>query len=195
MDWRTKLVHPQTSVRQGFQSLAAPTYRGSTVLFDSQEGVAEDWRTALTGYTYGLCGTPTVRELAGRIADLEGAYQTVITPRRPGCDLSCLSGSLSSGQPHTSPGQCLWSQQGSCRGSAPALRSIGGALRSHDWLRHCRTHTTRNSTRLVREPRFGHDGGAGPSSDRRSSSWKGRPGSARQHVCRRSSARCVRPWR
>ena len=80
MNWRTKLVHPQTSVRQGFQSLAVPTYRGSTVLFDSQEGVAEDWRTALTGYTYGLYGTPTVRELAGRIADLEGAYQTVITP-------------------------------------------------------------------------------------------------------------------
>lgn len=80
MDWRTKLVHPQTSARQGFQSLAAPTYRGSTVLFDSQEDVAEDWRTALTGYTYGLYGTPTVRDLAGRIADLEGAYQTLITP-------------------------------------------------------------------------------------------------------------------
>lgn len=80
MDWRTKLVHPRTSARPGFRSLAAPTYRGSTVLFDSQEDVAEDWRTALTGYTYGLYGTPTVRELAGRIAELEGAYQTLIAP-------------------------------------------------------------------------------------------------------------------
>lgn len=80
MDWRTKLVHPQTPARQAFRSLAAPTYRGSTVLFDSQEDVAEDWRAALTGYTYGLYGTPTVRELASRIADLEGAYQTLITP-------------------------------------------------------------------------------------------------------------------
>jgi cystathionine beta-lyase len=80
MDWRTKLVHPQTSALQGFRSLASPTYRGSTVLFDSQGVVVDDWRSAQTGWTYGLYGTPTTRELAARIAELEGAFHTFIVP-------------------------------------------------------------------------------------------------------------------
>jgi cystathionine beta-lyase len=80
MDWRTKLIHPQTTATDRFQSLATATYRGSTVIFNSQEAVVDNWRTAHTGYTYGLYGTPTTRELAARIADLEGAHHTFIVP-------------------------------------------------------------------------------------------------------------------
>jgi cystathionine beta-lyase len=80
MDWRTKLIHPQTTATDGFQSLATPTYRGSTLVFESQEAVVDNWRAAHEGYTYGLYGTPTTRELAARIAELEGAHHTFIVP-------------------------------------------------------------------------------------------------------------------
>ncbi len=80
MDWRTRLIHPQAAVQKGFRSLVTPTYRGSTVVFESQADVAEDWRAAATGYTYGLYGNPTTRALAASIAELEGGYHTFITP-------------------------------------------------------------------------------------------------------------------
>jgi cystathionine beta-lyase len=80
MDWRTRLIHPQAPVQKGFRSLVTPIYRGSTVVFDSQADVAEDWLAASTGYTYGLYGNPTTRALAANIADLEGAHHTFLTP-------------------------------------------------------------------------------------------------------------------
>ncbi len=57
-----------------------PTYRGSTVLFERQADVADGWRQTELGYTYGLYGTPTVLELAARIAELEGARHTFVVP-------------------------------------------------------------------------------------------------------------------
>ena len=66
MHWRTRLVQPQTLARGGFASLAVPTHRGSTVLFERQADVADDWRHRDKGYTYGLYGTPTALELGER---------------------------------------------------------------------------------------------------------------------------------
>ncbi len=80
MHWRTKLIHPAVEAPQDFKSLATPTHRGSTVLFPSQATVEDGWRAAQLGYTYGLYGTPTTRELAARIADLEGAHHTFLVP-------------------------------------------------------------------------------------------------------------------
>src|ERR1700679_335878 len=80
MHWRSKLIHPGAHAPAGFRSLATPTYRGSTVLFERQADVTDDWRQAEIGYTYGLYGTPTVLELAARIADIEGAAHTFIVP-------------------------------------------------------------------------------------------------------------------
>ena len=37
MDWRTKLLNPKPCARQDYQSLVAPVYRGSTVVFDDQK--------------------------------------------------------------------------------------------------------------------------------------------------------------
>jgi len=59
MDWRTKLLDPKPQARQDYASLATPVYRGSTVLFDGQAAVTDDWRQAENGYSYGLYGTPT----------------------------------------------------------------------------------------------------------------------------------------
>ena len=80
MDWRTKLLDPKPLARQDYASLATPVYRGSTVVFDDQAAVIDDWQQADKGYSYGLYGTPTTLELASRIAGIEGARETFIVP-------------------------------------------------------------------------------------------------------------------
>lgn len=80
MDWRTRLVQPQQLAPTGFKSLTVPTYRGSTVLFDSQADVRDDWKQQQDRYTYGLYGTPTAMELAARVGQLEGAHHTFTVP-------------------------------------------------------------------------------------------------------------------
>src|ERR1700676_4057674 len=80
MHWRSKLIHPSVHAPGGFRSLAMPTYRGSTVVFERQADVSDDWRQTENGYTYGLYGTPTVLELGARIAEIEGAHYTFVVP-------------------------------------------------------------------------------------------------------------------
>ena len=80
MHWHSRLVQPQTLAAPGFESLATPTYRGSTVLFKKQADVVDDWNQAESGYSYGLYGTPTALELSGRIAQLEGAQHSFVVP-------------------------------------------------------------------------------------------------------------------
>jgi len=79
MHWRSKLIHHQAQAPEGFRSLTPPVYRGSTVLFNCQANVCNDWKTE-SSYSYGLYGTPTVLELAARIAELEGARHTFLLP-------------------------------------------------------------------------------------------------------------------
>lgn len=79
-DWKTKVIHPDVSLPEGFQSLVPPTYRGSTTLFANAASVKDTWDHNEAAYTYGLYGTPTTLELAARIAELEGGYRTFITP-------------------------------------------------------------------------------------------------------------------
>ncbi len=78
--WKTKLIHSDAQVPQGFRSLSTPVYRGSTVLFDDAASTNDTWNQYEAGYTYGLYGTPTVLELAARVCELERGYRTVITP-------------------------------------------------------------------------------------------------------------------
>ncbi len=77
--WKTRLIHSDVRVSTGFSSLSTPVFRGSTVVFDRLADARDDW-TADNGYTYGLYGTPTTRELAERIAELEGAHHTFVVP-------------------------------------------------------------------------------------------------------------------
>jgi len=79
-NWKTKLIHSDAKVPEGFRSLSTPVYRGSTVLFPEAAAVTDDWDQYAAGYTYGLYGTPTVLELAARICELEHGYRTLITP-------------------------------------------------------------------------------------------------------------------
>ena len=78
--WKTRLIHSDVKVPEGYRSLASPTYRGSTTLFPDAASVNDDWDQHDAGYTYGLYGTPTTLELAGKICELEKGRHTIITP-------------------------------------------------------------------------------------------------------------------
>jgi cysteine-S-conjugate beta-lyase len=79
-DWKTKLIHSDAEVPQGFESLVTPVYRGSTVLFPRVAVASDQWNQHEVGYTYGLYGTPTTLELAAKICELENGFRTIITP-------------------------------------------------------------------------------------------------------------------
>jgi cysteine-S-conjugate beta-lyase len=79
-NWKTKLIHSDAKIPQGYRSLATPTFRGSTTLFPSASAVQDTWDQWRVGYTYGLYGTPTALELAARICELESGRRTILTP-------------------------------------------------------------------------------------------------------------------
>jgi cystathionine beta-lyase len=79
-DWKTKLIHSDAQVPEGFKSLITPVYRASTVLFPQVGKATDEWNQHEVGYTYGLYGTPTVLELAARVCELEKGFRTIITP-------------------------------------------------------------------------------------------------------------------
>ncbi len=74
------LIHSDAEAPEGFQSLATPVYRGSTVLFPEASAATDNWNQHEVGYTYGLYGTPTTLELAAKICELEKGFRTIITP-------------------------------------------------------------------------------------------------------------------
>lgn len=80
MHWDTTLIHPKAKAPEGFRSLVTPIYRGSTVLFERQADVVDDWRQTERGYSYGVYGSPTVLELGARIAEIERARHTFVVP-------------------------------------------------------------------------------------------------------------------
>ena len=79
-NWKTRLIHSDVQVPEGYRSLASPVYRGSTTLFPDAAAVNDHWDQHEVGYTYGLYGTPTTLELAGKICELEKGYRTIVTP-------------------------------------------------------------------------------------------------------------------
>lgn len=79
-DWKTKLIHSDAQIPEGFHSLATPVYRGSTILFAYAASATDEWNQYEVGYTYGLYGTPTTLELAGKVCELEKGFRTIVTP-------------------------------------------------------------------------------------------------------------------
>jgi cysteine-S-conjugate beta-lyase len=78
--WKTRLIHSDTKVPEGYRSLASPVFRGSTTLFPDAASVDDRWDQHEAGYTYGLYGTPTTLELAGKICELEKGHRTIVMP-------------------------------------------------------------------------------------------------------------------
>ncbi len=78
--WKTRLIHTDATVPEGYRSLTTAVRRGSTTLFRSAAAATDQWDQYKVGYTYGLYGTPTTLELATRICELEKGKYTVLAP-------------------------------------------------------------------------------------------------------------------
>ena len=79
-NWKTKLIHSEAKVPEGYRSLSSPVFRGSTTLFPDAASVHSNWNQYEAGYTYGTHGTPTALELAARVCELENGTHTLVTP-------------------------------------------------------------------------------------------------------------------
>ena len=71
--------HPAVS-HEGFSSLAVPTYRASTIVYDDSLAFTRRAERGGDGYTYGLHGTPTTRTLEAQLTALHGGTRTVLVP-------------------------------------------------------------------------------------------------------------------
>ena len=76
----TQCVHHPAVSHEGFATLAVPTYRASTIVYDDAETFAARSSRGFDGYTYGLHGTPTTRTLEGQLTALHGGIRTVLVP-------------------------------------------------------------------------------------------------------------------
>ncbi len=80
LDPVTQLIHHPYVPPGGFEAMAPPVHRASTVIFPNTAALhARQWKDK-TGYTYGLHGTPTTFTLEERIATLEGGLQCLLVP-------------------------------------------------------------------------------------------------------------------
>ena len=78
-NWRTKLIHSERKVPEGFRSLATPVFRGSTTLFRRASAIVDTWNHDDVPYSYGSYGTPTTLELAARMSQETIAAQDMLT--------------------------------------------------------------------------------------------------------------------
>lgn len=76
----TQCVHHPAVSHEGFATLAVPTYRASTIVYDDAETFAARSSGGFDGYTYGLHGTPTTRTLEAQLTALHGGVRTVLVP-------------------------------------------------------------------------------------------------------------------
>jgi cysteine-S-conjugate beta-lyase len=76
----SRCVHHPAVSKDGFGSLAVPTYRASTIVYDHPQDFARRSERGLDGYTYGLHGTPTTRTLEAQLTALHGGERTVLVP-------------------------------------------------------------------------------------------------------------------
>lgn len=74
------MTQPTQKTPQPFRSLSPAVMRASTVVFDSLADFARRKERQPDGYSYGITGTPTARELESRIAALEGGAHCIVTP-------------------------------------------------------------------------------------------------------------------
>jgi cysteine-S-conjugate beta-lyase len=76
----TRCVHRPPVSQEGFASLTVPTYRASTIVYDSPEAFAKRRQRGPDGYMYGTYGTPTTRALEAQLTELQGGVRTVLLP-------------------------------------------------------------------------------------------------------------------
>ncbi|RWK05854.1 PLP-dependent transferase [Mesorhizobium sp.] len=73
-------IHPPKRSEEPFQAVAMPVERASTVVFDDLESFERRVERLYDGFSYGLYGTPTSRQLEDHIAALEGGSRALVVP-------------------------------------------------------------------------------------------------------------------
>ncbi|MFN5723292.1 MAG: trans-sulfuration enzyme family protein [Betaproteobacteria bacterium] len=75
-------THPSNAegFDQSFDALTMPVYRASTVVFGSTREFLSRRSRLYDGFSYGLYGTPTTRELEVRVAAIEGGTRSLVVP-------------------------------------------------------------------------------------------------------------------
>ncbi|WP_420404951.1 trans-sulfuration enzyme family protein [Nisaea sp.] len=76
----TKCVVTPEVKEAGFKSLAPAVHRASTIVFADAGEYAARGERGPDGYTYGLYGTPTTRQLEAKLQALSGAARTLLVP-------------------------------------------------------------------------------------------------------------------
>ena len=76
----TRCVHHPKVSQEGFDSLAVPTYRASTIVYDDMATFSKRSSRGFDGYTYGLHGTPTTRTLEAQLTELHEGTRTILLP-------------------------------------------------------------------------------------------------------------------
>lgn len=80
MDDQTKCVQIPGVSSEGFASLTVPTYRASTIVYDTAKAFRRRSENFFDGYAYGLYGTPTTRVLEAQLATLDHATRAILVP-------------------------------------------------------------------------------------------------------------------
>lgn len=73
-------IHPPKRSEEPFHAVAMPVERASTVVFDDLESFERRVERLYDGFSYGLYGTPTSRQLEDHIAALEGGSRALVLP-------------------------------------------------------------------------------------------------------------------
>jgi len=76
----TAHIHPPARVQEPFRAVAMPVERASTIVFDDLESFERRAERVYDGFSYGLYGTPTSRQLEDHIARLEGGVRALVVP-------------------------------------------------------------------------------------------------------------------
>ncbi|QYM96477.1 PLP-dependent transferase [Dickeya ananatis] len=80
-----------------FNSLATPIYRGSTIVFNNFKSFEERRKRQPDGFSYGITGSPTHRELENVISELECAKHTIVLPSGQSALVLVLMATLKNG--------------------------------------------------------------------------------------------------
>ncbi|WP_051070894.1 cystathionine beta-lyase [Mesorhizobium sp. STM 4661] len=80
---------------KGFDTLAVPVFRASTIRYADAQSFATRFERGPDDYVYGLYGTPTHRYLEQKITQMEAGTRTVLTPSGQAaitCAMLCVLG-------------------------------------------------------------------------------------------------------
>lgn len=92
--------------KHSFKSLATPVYRGSTIVFEDFQSFEERKKRQPDGFSYGITGSPTHREVEKLISGLEGSRNTVVLPSGQAALVLVLMSTLKGGDHIIAPDSC-----------------------------------------------------------------------------------------